>query len=168
MSLWFSLPWPAESLSGPCQSANSSAQRLSRFTLDARLSSLLIPTDRLPCHVEASGTHWCACAAMRNIDVFSVREYVCGFNPVCSPFHACVYAHESRLDCGTCACLDSFIIVCDHCVCVYNHGWIWRAAKRSSCGCFVTWTASVVDSAGGFRTGRPGLFCLQLLGLSLS
>lgn len=55
---------------------------------------------------------------MRNIDVFSGREYVCGFNPVCSPFHACVYAHESRLNCVTCACLDSFIIVCDHCVCV--------------------------------------------------
>lgn len=47
---------------------------------------------------------------MRNIDVFSVREYVC--------FHACVYAHESRLNCVTCACLDSFIIVCDHCVCI--------------------------------------------------
>lgn len=30
--------------------------------------------------------------------------------------------------------------------CVYNHGEYGAPLQRSSCGCFVTWAASVVDS----------------------
>lgn len=56
------------------------------------------------------------------------------------------------------ACLDSFIIVCDHCMCVCVSiimGEFGEQLERSSCGCFVTWTASVVDSAGLEASALP-------------